>query len=241
MHQADEDTYWGFWSKDTFKASQFQKYYWVTRHFEGRFLYAFESQEEMKASTPHLTFDLSPDYYFGTGHVVFNGSFIYHAAGSNKLNKFDFQTREVTASVSLSQATFTSNNYLYSSSHTYFDLAVDENGLWVAYKSSGGDLMVSNLDPTDLRVQVTWNIPTKSKEFGESFLTCGRLHLIRNTTATTTKVDAVYDLYTEEWLETNLKFRNPYELNVMVSYNPVDKKIYSWDKGHLLVYPLLLE
>ena len=72
-------------------------------------------------------------------------------------------------------------------------------------------------------------------------MTCGVLYLIRNTHAKSTLIDFAYDLYTKERLTNiRLQFTNPFQMNNMISYNPLEGRIYSWDKGNQLTYPLLL-
>jgi len=134
------------------------------------------------------------------------------------------------------------NSYLYSTEYNYFDLAVDENGLWAIYAAENerNFLLVSKLDPDNLTIQKTWNISVRHRQYGNGLIACGLLYLIKDVTSTRTIIDYAFDLYTKQRLDVNLVFNNPYQMNTMIAFNHAERQIYSWDKGHLLTYPLLL-
>jgi len=132
--------------------------------------------------------------------------------------------------------------YLYSTEYNYFDLAVDENGLWLIYAAQEERqfLLVSKLDADDLTIQKTWNVTVRHRQFGNGFVACGLLYLIRDVVSPSTTIDYAYDLYSKQRRDVRLTFNNPYRMNNMITYNHAERQIYSWDRGHLLTYPLLL-
>jgi len=135
-------------------------------------------------------------------------------------------------------------DYLYSTEYNYFDLAVDENGLWAIYavENEHNFLLVSKLDPYDLTIQKTWNITVRHRQYGNGIIACGLLYLIEDVTSPATAINYAFDLYTKQNLDiNNVEFNNPYEMNTMIVYNHAERQIFSWDRGHLLTYPLLLE
>jgi len=131
--------------------------------------------------------------------------------------------------------------YLYSTEYNFFDLAVDENGLWAIYAAENEPdfLLVSKLDPNTLTIQKTWNISVSHRQYGNGIVVCGLLYLIKDVTSTSTTIDYAFDLYTKQRLDVNLGFNNPYQLNTMITFNHAERLIFSWDRGHLLTYPLL--
>ena len=214
---------------------------WYTRHFTGRFLVEFNNFEHFRHEKSDKGYKLK-DMYFGTGHVVYQGCFIYHHAGHNKIIKYDLARETVVATLSLPDAVYQGKDTVFSTEYNYFDIEVDENGLWVIYGSAVNptSLLVSKLEPESLRVMKTWNITVNHRHYGNGFITCGVLYLVKNTRLKTTVVDFAYDLYTKQEVNVRLKFTNPFQMNNMISYNPREKKIYSWDKGNVLTYPLLM-
>ena len=69
----------------------------------------------------------------------------------------------------------------------------------------------------------------------------GVLYLVKDTQTKNTIIDYAYDLYKKELLNMKfLKFTNPFQMNNMLSYYPTDKKIFGWDRGNQLTYPLLM-
>ena len=83
-------------------------------------------------------------------------------------------------------------------------------------------------------------MPVQHRHFDNGFVVCGILYLVRDTRVKTTSIDYAYDMYSDMPVSgVRLSFTNPFEMNNMVAYNPVQKSIYSWDKGNQLVYRLL--
>jgi hypothetical protein len=63
---------------------------------------------------------------------------------------------------------------------------------------------------------------------------------VDNTRSKNSLVDFAYDLYANEKLSVRLKLTNPFLMNNMLAYNAAEQKIYGWDKGNLVLYPLLI-
>ncbi len=219
--------------------------YWFTRHFTGKLLYEYRNLEDFRQDRMGKTYELK-ELYFGTGHVVYQGSFYYHRTGFNEIVRYDLRKEATKAKNSMPHAAYHGKAYVYSTQYNYFDLAVDENGLWAIYGEEGkpGVLLVSKLDPNKLEIEKTWNITVDHQLYGNGFVTCGVLYLVKNTRVKNTVIDFAYDLYTKERLtfdnSMGLQFTNPFQMNNMVSYNPQEKKIYGWDRGNQLTYPLLM-
>ena len=242
LFQRYTGTYWGAWMKDTYRKTSPDAYkFWFTRHFTGKSLYEYVNQDEFRANRETKVYDLD-DLYFGTGHTIYDGAFIYHKSGTRDLIKFDLHKEAVVGSVEIPDAAYQGKNYVYSTEYNYFDLASDENGLWVIYSADNEDmsLLVSKINPYSMEIEKTWNITVAHQTYGNGFITCGVLYLIKNTHAKTTLIDFAYDLYTKQQLTSvRLQFTNPFQMNNMISYNPLEGRIYSWDKGNQLTYPLL--
>jgi len=109
------------------------------------------------------------------------------------------------------------------------------------YDEDDGLLRVAKLSVDYMDVEKSWTLPVRHRSFGNGFVVCGILYLIRDIRVKTTSIDYAYDMYSELPVDdVRLSFTNPFEMNNMVAYNPAEKTIYSWDKGHQLVYRLLM-
>ena len=232
--------HWGSWFKDTSPPKGNAEKIWLTKHYLDGTLYEYANFEDFRKDKVSQTYDLK-DPFYGTEHFVYKGHFFYHKSGSNEIARYSLKEDKVTATLSLMGAAFNAGSYLYSADHNYFDLSVDENGLWIIYamESLPDLLLVSKLNDS-LSIDKQWNISVARKNYGNGFIVCGILYLVRDTRTKTTMIDFAYDLYTKQSLSVRLKFTNPFQMNNMISYNALEKRLYSWDKGHQLIYPLTI-
>ena len=235
-------TYWGSWMKDPAPINgEWGNKFWFTRHFTGKMLYEYNTNDDFKQDRVGHTYELK-ELYFGTGHVIYQGAFYYHRAGYNEIVKYDLQKKTTVAKQQLPNAVYQGKQYVYTTEYNYFDLAVDETGLWVIYGSNQNSfsLLVTKLDPVTLTIEKTWNLTVDHENYGNGFIICGVLYLVKDVRVKATVIDYAYDLYKKEKRSVRLKFTNPFQMNNMISYNPLERQIYSWDKGNQLTYPLLV-
>ena len=79
--------------------------WWLTKHISRNTLYYYDSEENLKRDRPDGEFNLT-EHYFGTGNVVYNGSFYYHRMGYRQIVKFDLVKNESMAKLELPSAAF---------------------------------------------------------------------------------------------------------------------------------------
>uniref|UniRef100_A0A915IPS8 Olfactomedin-like domain-containing protein n=1 Tax=Romanomermis culicivorax TaxID=13658 RepID=A0A915IPS8_ROMCU len=155
---------------------------------------------------------------------------------------FDLETNQ-TKELTIEGASFTGSSYLYADNpENYFDLEVDENGLWLIFKYKNVEhLSVARLHPKTLQALRVWNLTQlNARTVGNAWITCGILYAIRSSRAQNTNMFVAYDLYRRKYASVDMPWTNPYGNANMVSYNPIDRKIYTYDNGHLMTIPLLL-
>lgn len=242
MFQRYTGTWWGSWMTDPSPLTdEDATKYWFSRHFTGKILSEYSNYDNFQRDRVDKRYEL-PELYFGTGHVVYKGALYYHRAGFSEIIKYDLKNEQIGGIAKIPDAHYQGKeNYVYSTEYNYFDMSVDENGLWVIYGSSFNNqhLLVAKLNDTTMEIQKITTIEVDHQSFGNGFVACGVLYLVKDPTKKSTFIDFAYDLYKGETFSIRLKFSNPFQMNNMITYNPKNQRIYCWDKGNQLTYPLL--
>ncbi|OQR72380.1 hypothetical protein BIW11_10423 [Tropilaelaps mercedesae] len=208
-----------------------------------------------------------PYPFRGNSHVVYNNVFYYHQLNTRSLVRYDLQNK-TSAALDIDDVAFgRSSRLLYSTRRSHVDVMADENGLWAVYASEKStNTMVLKFDESSMKVERVWNLTLDHRQVGEMFIVCGVLYALGGVTESSTRVELAFDLYLEQMLvagasssplpkrpgvgptlhgsgagsgEVNLSLSNPYRNTTMISYNPAESGLHSWDHGHQLYYPLL--
>ncbi|NXP22869.1 OLFL1 protein, partial [Scytalopus superciliaris] len=181
----------------------------------------------------------------GTGHVIYQGFLFYHRYGSlNEIIKFNIQRRKVAGQMLLPGAGRIPAYQL--SPHTKLDLAIDEQGLWAihAEPETGGNIVITKIDPTTLAVEHSWDTPCNSQDAEAAFMACNTLYVVYNSPGGgTSRIRCVYDV---------LDAVNTYEIPALhfpkrqgshstVHYNPKEKQLFAWGDGSQIIYKLHTE
>ena len=132
--------------------------------------------------------------------------------------------------------------YLYKSETTFFDFAIDENGLWIIYTTDDGLLVVSHVNATDLSIIRTIRTNRLKSSSGDAFIICGVLYATKSTYDVHSSVDYAYDLYTnEELTPMDIPIVNRYRATAMLAYYPHEGFIYGYDKGFMMLYNVTVQ
>ncbi|GMT06998.1 hypothetical protein PENTCL1PPCAC_29172, partial [Pristionchus entomophagus] len=125
-------TYYGSWMRDAYPRTgdDMQKRYLVN-HFQGDEISEFSTEADLRRQIIREIHKL-PHVFDGTNHVLFNGSFFFQRAGTPRIGKYELQTGAYNE-VEIEGAAHRLDKYLFNRSFNYFDLAIDENALWVLY------------------------------------------------------------------------------------------------------------
>ncbi|XP_034540968.1 serine-rich adhesin for platelets-like [Notolabrus celidotus] len=200
--------------------------YWLADHFSGRLL-----MEYRDVSTFPKTSDRNIDlkkFYQGCGHVVYKRKFYFHNAGTNRLIKFDLNTRR-TQTLIMANSRYNNLTYLLRNSKTYFKFAVDDNGLWVIFASSTDDnTMVAKLDPDTFTVESVINTHYPTAKAGNAFIVCGLLYF---TDVSDRTVTYAFDLLNKSPQDASFELRPADGILTMLSYYPNKKLLYMWDNS----------
>ncbi|XP_061681916.1 myocilin isoform X2 [Syngnathoides biaculeatus] len=206
-----------------------------------RQLFSYESLEQLSKGFPTKVV-LLPEPVEGTGGVLYRGSLYYQRRRSRTLIRFDLASERVAARRDLPHAGF-HGQFPYSwGGYTDIDLAVDERGLWAVYSTSKakGAVVLSRLDPHDLRVTRSWETNIRKNGVANAFVICGRLYTVASYAAANTTVNYVYDTESSRGHALAIPFQNKYRYNSMIDYNPTQKKLFAWDNFHMVSYDVRL-
>nr|XP_046248485.1 gliomedin [Scatophagus argus] len=219
----------GTWMKDTARLND--ERIWVAEHFSGRVVKEYKSIASFQNSSSD-TVDVKK-FYQGCGHIVHNGSFYYHIAGTSSIARFDFQTKRLHT-LAFDSALYNNLAYLLHNSKTYFKLAVDENSLWLIFASSVDEsIMVAELDQKTFSVASYINTTYPRSKAGNAFIACGVLYV---TDTKDTRVTFAFDLLKGKPVNVTFDLRSPGGVLAMLSYSPKDRHLYVWDHSYVRLY-----
>ncbi|CAI4226508.1 unnamed protein product [Auanema sp. JU1783] len=235
-------TYFGSWMRDAYPRTgdDTHKRY-LMNHFEGNEVLEYRTEADLRREHVWRTHRL-PYVFDGTNSLVFNGSIFYHRAGFPRIGKFEFYS-ERYEEINIEGAAYKGENYLFNRSLNYFDLAIDENALWVMFHYEKEEhLSVAKVDINNLTIYETFNLTLLNhSQIANGIVICGVLYTIDSGHDQSTYVSTSFDFYRLLYSKPNIKWINLYRNANMVSYNPYDKRIYVYDHGYLLTVPAHLQ
>ncbi|XP_034050202.1 gliomedin [Thalassophryne amazonica] len=223
------ETTFGTWMKDT--AQLDDEHIWVAEHFSGRVLKEYKNTAAFHNRSSEFV-DVRK-FYQGCGHIVHNGSFYYHIAGTSRIARFDFHSKRLQT-LTIDNASYHNLSYLFHNSKTYFKLAVDENGLWLIYASSEDEsVMVAQMDQKTFSVTSYMNTTYPRTKAGNAFVACGVLYV---TDDKDMRINFAFDLLKGKPVNVTFDLRSPGGVLAMLSYSPKDRHLYVWDQSYVRLY-----
>lgn len=199
-----------------------------------------------------------PMFCEGTGHVVYKDALFCQKAGTPILVKYKLKSMAIAAELEIPNAGVSGTYPYLFGLNSDIDLAVDEMGLWVIYstKDAAGKMVISKLDPKSLTIEKTWLTSFPKHKVGNAWMTCGALYATNSYQDTPTFIRYTYDTNTQQEAMHEagyLLFNNAVAgsgsnntvsgqaASVMLSYDPRQRKLYSWSHGQLQIFPVFFE
>jgi len=212
----------------------------------GRQLYQYANENDFCLHRPERRIQLPKHKQMeSTGSLVYNGSLYYQRRNSRRIIRFDIKRRKLVAEVPLKNAGFHGMFAYQWGGYSDVDLAIDQFGLWAIYSSTerDGNIIVTHLNANTLATIKTVHTEIKKSSVANSFVICGVLYTVNDYRKLNAAVDRAFNLMTQQELQIpygDIPFHNAYSYNTMIDYNLVDEKIYSWDNGKRVVYPVTM-
>ncbi|XP_066557487.1 gliomedin [Amia ocellicauda] len=222
----------GTWMQDT--ALENDERFWVAEHFSGRFVKEYKNMAQFHNNSGRIM-DIKK-FFQGCGHTVHNGCIYYHVAGTNKIAKYELSTKGINI-VEIENALHHNLTYLFHNSKTYFKIAADENALWIIFASSiDENVMVAQLDEKTFFVMHYINTTYPRSKAGNAFIACGVLYV---TDTKDIKVTYAFDLLKGKPVNVSFDLRSTHGgVLAMLSYNPRNQHLYSWENSYVRVYDI---
>ena len=116
--------------------------------------------------------------------------------------------------------------------------------MWAIYAtaSNGGRLVLSKIDIDDFTITETWNTTSVNKgNIGNAFMICGKLYATSSYSSHDALINYKFDPATGESTNPGISIENPGGYNSSIDYNPLERKLYSWDSARRQTYDLVIE
>ncbi|MFT5679981.1 MAG: hypothetical protein ACI8RZ_000886 [Myxococcota bacterium] len=212
--------------------------YWEMDSYYGYTLTEYPSVADLTARTNSTAITLTSQYE-GTGGVTYDGYLYYPEYNTNTIIKYDIDLQTEVGSMTLTDAGYHNTYYYGWGGYSDIDMAVDENGLWAIYATSGnsGKIVVSSIDPDKMAIIDTWNTTSGSKtSTGNAFMICGVLYVTSSYSSTAATINYAYDTNDSSSWSPGISLPSTYGYTSHLSYNPTDGLIHAWDYSRRVTF-----
>ncbi|XP_071610041.1 gliomedin-like [Heliangelus exortis] len=206
---------------------------WPTLHVSGNSVEEYENSNAL-LNDSYRTINIT-GFFYGCGHAVQNNHLYYQKGGTNVILRFGLDKASL-GTLLIENALYHGHNYLFSNSKTYFNIAVDEKGLWIIYASSTGEnIIVTHIDEGTFSVIRRIHTTYPKAKAGNAFIACGIMYVTDTKDIT---VSFAFDLLKGKQINARFELRSSQSVLAMLSYSLRDKNLYTWENGSLMVYPV---
>ncbi|XP_051884434.1 olfactomedin-4 isoform X2 [Pristis pectinata] len=239
---------YGSWGMDPWPALGKEDQYWLTilssSNRYGNKIRVFSSYRKFLTHSGAVDVTFKTHNAQGSGGTMYKDAYYYNCYNLDQLCRFDMTTQEIL-SVKLPYAGFNDKFPYCTASSCYgysdMDLATDENGLWVLYATelNYGNLVISQLNATDMSLLKSWNTTLYKRSATNAFLVCGIVYATRYVSSEVEEIFYMFD--TTTGVEQNnlaIQFRKVSPGIQYINYNPRDKLLYVYSDAYVVSYSL---
>ncbi|XP_071979887.1 olfactomedin-4-like isoform X1 [Engystomops pustulosus] len=172
----------------------------------------------------------------GSGLTLYNNSLYYHCH-TRDVCKTNLETNKQDIMTYSNVAT----RFSYASSKNQdIDLEVDEYGLWALYSREDvlGNMVIGLVNATSLHVIRTWTTSVYKPSVTNAFMVCGVMYATRTLSTREEEIFYMYDTNTGEERHLRIPFEKILDNIHSLSYNPNDRKLYTYNDGFEIIYDL---
>lgn len=181
------------------------------------------------------------------------GAFLFSAPFCHFPYRYHLETG-ISKVLSVENSWYYERMYLFSTSKSYFSIAVDENGIWVMYLSRPDEhIMVAEVEEETFSMLRHINTTYPQSKAGNAFVACGVLYI---TDKNHMHVAFAFDLLREKQIDARFELKLSLSLEgfeqkvspasnatfvpvlAMLSYNWLNKHLHTWEHGFLIQYPV---
>lgn len=171
----------------------------------------------------------------GNNYIVHDNTLYYQKNSPFSMAKLNLTTTKYDYRViEKASATF---SYSFSANQN-MDFSADENGLWVTYATyeSKGKMVIAKVNKVEFGVEDVWSTGVYKSLVGNAFMVCGVLYATRPVDVHTEEIFYSYDTKTEQENYLSIPFEKFQDEYLNLHYNPIDQKIYMYNKGYYVSY-----
>lgn len=241
IHVKKSGKMFGFWGRDNGEVDH--KSIFVMEHFyKNTKVIRYKTMKNFVDGTEGKMVNL-PSQWAGTGHLVLERNVYFNRFNTSTIVQYSMLENKVINEMDIPDAAFGNMAPYQWAGSTDFDMAYDECGLWLIYATlqNSLDIVISKLNVQTLEIESTHRTNWRKQWSGNAFMACGVLYVLKKYDEKYTSLNYIYNTHTDTYKYVDIPFTNKFEWNTMVDYNPNEKVLYAWDKGHQVLYNVTFE
>ncbi|KAL7872977.1 hypothetical protein AOLI_G00120480 [Acnodon oligacanthus] len=234
---------YGGWGKDSKPLPGSENMYWYSASTDTlvRYVSVYTDYYSLIMRQAKKTYDLyAPNRdWRGTGnnYIIRNNTLYYQFANPFSMAKYNMTSQ--TAEYRVVPKASNRFSYHYSANQN-LDFAADETGLWVTYatEESKGKLVLGKIDEAAFALSEVWETSIFKQSVTNTFMICGVLYATRSVDIHTEEIFYTYDTHARQESYVSIAFEKFLDFYVNLDYNPTNQKLYMYNQGYYVSYPV---